>query len=166
MFYVGFDNDAESLFIEGNTFRRRNVTSCRDALNGYQKGKCFYCFTDISITKNEQKPDVDHFLPHKLKDFGMGNIIDGVWNLVLACQNCNRGEGGKSSKMPSKELLERIWKRNEFLINSHHPLRETLIHQTGKVESTRRIFLNTKYNDSLRFLLQTWKHCEVGPAIF
>ena len=45
--------------------RRIDITSVRDSLNGYQKGKCFFSFLDISIIQGS--PDichVDHFLPH------------------------------------------------------------------------------------------------------
>lgn len=51
--------------------------------------------------------------------------LNGVWNLVLACPNCNRGANGKFAKVPSIKYLERLHKRNEFLISSHHPLRES-----------------------------------------
>jgi hypothetical protein len=105
--------------------RRASLTGCRDALNGYQKGKCFYCFGDIKITT----ADVDHFLPHTLKQLNLRLHLDGVWNLVLACRDCNRGIDGKSSRVPEKRLLERLDVRNEFLIGSHHPLRETLLAQ-------------------------------------
>jgi HNH endonuclease len=64
---------------------RTSLTGCRDALNGYQKGKCFYCFCDIRV----HAADVDHFLPHTLKQLDSGLHLDGVWNLVLACCECN-----------------------------------------------------------------------------
>jgi hypothetical protein len=35
-------------------------------------------------------------------------------------------------------LLERLSRRNEFLIESHHPLRETLILQTGHTVQARQ----------------------------
>ncbi|MEG2750163.1 MAG: HNH endonuclease, partial [Acinetobacter sp.] len=47
---------------------------------------------------------------------------------------------------PSVSLLERLHKRNEYLITSHHPLRETLISQTGFTELSRRNFLQDVYN--------------------
>jgi 5-methylcytosine-specific restriction endonuclease McrA len=75
------------LFVE--RLRRVNLTSVRPALNGYQKGRCFYCATDVSLLQ----ADVDHFFPWILKDRGEMPDADGVWNLVLACQRCNRGEG-------------------------------------------------------------------------
>src|SRR4051812_11001999 len=72
--------------------RRSDVTVCRDALNGYQKGKCFYCFADIAIESGSAElADVDHFMPRVLQLHLQKLFLDGVWNLVLACRSCNRG---------------------------------------------------------------------------
>lgn len=60
-----------------------------------------------------------------------GINLDGVWNLVLACKDCNRGVGGKFARIPEEKYLDRLYRRNEHLIISHHPLREALIAQTG-----------------------------------
>ena len=57
--------------------------------------------------------------------------INGVANLVLACTDCNRGVNGKFAHLPALPLLQRLHERNEYLITSHHPLRETLLVQTG-----------------------------------
>ena len=72
--------------------------------------------------------------------------LDGVWNLVLACKNCNRGVAGKFEQIPTLTLLERLHARNNFFIDSHHPLRETLMAQTGKKEKDRISFLQSVYN--------------------
>lgn len=142
---VNYDSDNQLLFTFSDRRRRVDVTSCRDALNGYQKGKCFYSFADISIDPGaENLADVDHFFSHCLGDCIKN--IDGVWNLVLSSQDCNRGEGGKFDRLPDTKYLERLHNRNEFLITSHHPLRETLIQQTGNTTKHRRIFLQCKYN--------------------
>lgn len=125
--------------------RRKSVTSTRSALNGYQKGKCFYCFADLRLLGEDFNTDVDHFFPHSLKAGHPTINLDGVWNLVLACKSCNRGPGGKSDRIPSLAFLERLSRRNEYLIGSHHPLRETLLNQTGKTGDSRRDFLNTLY---------------------
>ena len=90
---VQHDQSGELLFIETNVMRRVDVTSSRDALNGYQKGKCFYSFQNISINSNSNNIcDVDHFLPHtnKLIHSNNGANINGVWNLVLADSSINR----------------------------------------------------------------------------
>lgn len=160
---VEYDSQQKILFT--NSFERIDVTSCRDALNGYQKGKCFYCFDDISIEANaEHLADVDHFFPHFLGEYGVAQPIDGVWNLVLACQRCNRGEGGKFDRLPHLDYLKRLHNRNEYLINSHHPLRETLIRQTGKCESMRRNFLQVNYNEA-QYLTATRKEQAWRPII-
>jgi hypothetical protein len=43
-------------------------------------------------------------------------------------------------------MLERLHTRNEFLIGSHHPLRETLMNQTGISLEKRVDFLSKIYN--------------------
>jgi hypothetical protein len=163
-----YDPEGELLFTRSN--RRIDVTSCRKALNGYQKGKCFYCFEDISIgEKALNLADVDHFFPRILSTCGIAHPIDGVWNLVLACQNCNRGVGGKFDQLAHLRYLERLIVRNEFLIDSHHPLRETLIQQTGQARTTRESFLWTNYQAARRGRLinSDWKPvCEKYPPAF
>ena len=47
--------------------RRIDISSSRDSLNGYQKGRCFYCDGMISLENNSENfCDVDHLLPHML----------------------------------------------------------------------------------------------------
>jgi len=153
---VGYDGEAGRLFTRRGT-RRVDVTSCRDALNGYQKGACFYCFRRIAIVEGDPDlADVDHFFPHVLKAFDVAEPIDGVWNLVLACYDCNRGVGGKFDAIPQLRLLERLNTRNEFLISSHHPLRETLIQQTGSTEKARGMFLQKAYRDAVGLRVAKW----------
>lgn len=53
----------------------------------------------------------------------------------------NRGEGGKFARIPATEYLRRLNRRNEYLIGSHHPLRETLIAQTGETPQARWEYL-------------------------
>jgi len=163
---VGIDYDAEteSLFAVDRNLRRKPVTSSRGALNGYQKGKCFHCFRDISIG-TEGDTDVDHFFPHLLKPFGF-RAIDGVWNLVLSCRECNRGSKGKFARVPSLNLLARLSRRNEFLIGSHHPLRETLIQQTGATESLRNSFLNDQHEKAWAKLIHQWEPEQAGEPCF
>jgi 5-methylcytosine-specific restriction endonuclease McrA len=154
---LAVDVDGESLVMSPNG-RRMNLTSCRDALNGYQKGKCFYCFTDISVEDgSELLADVDHFHPRTLIQLDMPMKLDGVWNLVLSCQKCNRGIDGKSSRVPDRRFLERLDTRNEFFISSHHPLRETIMAQTGQTRQERVDFLNSAYNSASEWLIHTWE---------
>ena len=56
-------------------------------------------------------------------------------------------------------LLNSIWaiyNRNEYFINSHHPLKETLINQTGNTPAIRRKYLHDLYQASLDTLFHTW----------
>lgn len=161
---VEYDRDQKILFTTDKD-SRVDITSCRSSLNGYQKGHCFYCYTPISIEKNSALlADVDHFFPWKLKN--KIRNINGLWNLVLACGNCNRGEGGKFVKIPHVSLLERLHKRNEYLINSHLPMRETLIQQTGYNEKQRRSFLQNQHTTAVNLMIQTWKPKSRGNTIF
>lgn len=143
------------------------MTSSREALNGYQKGKCFYCFAEISIVSGSDRlADVDHFIPWTIRQARVSANIDGVWNLVLACRDCNRGTDGKSSRLPDSNLLSRLSTRNEFFIDSHHPLKEALISQTGVDERTRAAFLNSVYDHAKDLLIHTWKPEKRHEAAF
>jgi hypothetical protein len=118
---VKYDENKSLFFIESNLMRRIDITSVRDSLNGYQKGKCFYSSKDISINKNDNDIcEVDHFLPHvnKMIHSKNGANINGVWNLVLADSKINLS---KSAKIPEKRFLHKLFNRNEFYIDSKHP---------------------------------------------
>lgn len=162
---VNHDPATEALFVVDSTRRRKPVTGARSALSGYQKGHCFYCFESFSLL-DPLPPDVDHFFPHSLLAAGTGALIDGVWNLVLSCRRCNRGICGKSNLVPSLRLLERLSRRNEFLIGSHHPLRETLMKQTGASEIERRQFLNAVHMEASAVLIHQWEPVEVAEPLF
>ena len=154
---MDYDLESGSLFTTVDKQRRKAITSARPALNGYQKGKCFYCYCDIHLDDEvHENPDVDHFFPHTLKQYGFVGI-DGIWNLVLSCQSCNRGSGGKFDSIPKVYCLQLLHTRNEFLITSHHPLRETLILQTGKNEQARKSYLNDYYNRAHKTIISTWE---------
>lgn len=155
--YVDFDPDTENLFASPREHRRKTITSCRPALNGYQRGKCFYCDATLILDGPGLSTDVDHFFPHVLKGTGIAHPLDGAWNLVLACIVCNRGDRGKFARLPTTRLLGKLSTRNEYLISSHHPLRETLMCQTGLDERTRRDFLHTTYQAALNILIHTWE---------
>lgn len=163
---VRYDDASQVFFVDSN-FRRKDVTSARGALNGYQKGKCFYCFDDITVSDDSTNTcDVDHFFPHTLQPFFPDINLDGVWNLVLTCPKCNRGEAGKFALIPATKYLTRLHKRNEFLISSHHPLRETIIKQTGATEGERRLFLASVDQRAIDVLIHRWETIEVAPEMF
>ena len=170
---VEFDQETKELFTHDTKHNRTNITTSRGALNGYQKSRCFYCFKEISISSvDDLLADVDHFFPHLLKpQVATAGCcrpvnVNGVWNLVLSCPECNRGENGKFAQVPSLELLERLHTRNEYLIGSHHPLRETLIMQTGNTERDRKYFLDKSYRFSKINLIHVWQPKAQGTSIF
>lgn len=170
---VEFDQETKELFTHDTKHHRTNITTSRGALNGYQKSRCFYCFKEISISSvDDLLADVDHFFPHLLKpQVATAGCcrpvnVDGVWNLVLSCPECNRGENGKFAQVPILELLERLHTRNEYLIGSHHPLRETLIMQTGNTERDRKYFLDKSYRFSKINLIHVWQPKAQGTSIF
>lgn len=163
---VHYDGE-KKLFFVNNELRRKDVTAARNALNGYQKGRCFYCFSHVGVDiGSENLCDVDHFFPHILKHIYPSINIDGIWNLVLTCQKCNRGEQGKFTKVPEIKYLERLHRRNEFLISSHDPLRETLINQIGGSEEIRRVFLLNVDKKAIRTLIYRWSTEQIGEEVF
>jgi 5-methylcytosine-specific restriction endonuclease McrA len=163
---VSLDDHCESI-VSRQHGRRAPVTKSRDALNGYQKGRCFYCFAHVSIdTIGSAAADVDHFFPRVLLRLGMSLPLDGVWNLVLSCRNCNRGIDGKSTRLPHRRMLSRIHTRNEFLIGSNHPLRDTLIAQTGNTTLERVRFLTAAYEDAFERLIHNWEPSHEHEAAF
>ena len=92
--------------------------------------------------------------------------LNGVWNLVLCCPMCNRGSNGKFARVPAIKYLDRLHRRNEFLIGSHHPLRETIMNQTGNTEEQRVSFLNQMDKRAISLLLHRWETKEVKEATF
>lgn len=163
---VEHDEETGVLFINDSKIRRKNITSVKHALNGYQKGKCFYCFDDINVSDdNTNNCDVDHFFPHTLQQYTGANL-NGVWNLVLACNSCNRGAAGKFAKIPDIKYLDRLNKRNNFLVNSHHPLRETLINQTGASNAERKLFLQNMDKFAISMLIHRWEASYENEAVF
>ena len=153
---VDVDLAQQLLFVE--RVHRVNLTGVRPALNSYQKGRCFYCNASISLAA----ADVDHFFPWILKERGAMPDADGVWNLVLACKRCNRGEGGKFYAVPAATLIEKLHRRNNWLVDSHHPLRETIMLQTGQTTETRASFLGERQQIALDHLIRLWAPAEVA----
>ena len=107
-------------------------------------------------------------LEKKLFSTPIEEPINGVANLVLACTDCNRGVNGKFAHLPALPLLQRLHDRNEYLITSHHPLRETLIVQTGCSSEKRQQFLQDAYNCSITHygFNQKWQPPQQGIAVF
>ena len=164
---VEYDNERELIYTH-KANRRVDVTSSKDVLNGYQKGKCFFCFDYISVLSNSPNlGHVDHFFPHTLKDKPFDGYVDGVWNLVLACRSCNNGANGKFAKLPTNNLLARLYKRNEFFCSSHHPLNETVRNQIGVSPNDRGSKLKHYFKQALEILVHTWEPQEIrGEEVF
>ena len=140
---IQYDSQGEILITQNG---RVSVTSVRPALNGYQRGRCFYCYREIEIVAgSENLAEVDHLFPHVLQRNGFIKNLDGVWNLVLACVSCNRG---KSDQVAAMKYVVALEDRNNFLIGSHHPLKKTLELQTGNSEERRHAFLQAAFNNA------------------
>ena len=134
--------------------RRSPITGVRDALSGYQDGRRAYCndlFTDIGT----KRVAVDHVLPFVLMTRGWPDgDLHQIWNLVLACYECN---SAKRDLPPDKEWMCWLEERNEHLITSHHPLRETLITQLGPNATRRREALVPRHTAATEMIRSTWK---------
>ena len=76
---------------------------------------------------------------------------------MLSCQSCNRGVAGKFDRLPTERLLARLHARSEYLIVSHHPLRDTLVLQTGGDEVIRRGFLRDMHTRAWRSVIHQWE---------
>ena len=167
LLHVHYDNTAQS-FYSLTKERRVNLSSSHATLNGYQKGHCFYCFDTISISNIAKGTplyaDVDHFFPYASRHMLPNININSIWNLVLSCQECNRGQQGEFDKIPHIDLLTRLHNRNEYLIDSHLPIKETLLQQTGKNEQQRIQFLNMVYN--ILQVLPKWKTTHKKAPLF
>jgi hypothetical protein len=154
---VAYERASGLLFVSRD--RRVNVTACRDALNGYQRGRCFHCGGSISLSPGDAElADVDHLFPWSLRTVGsLPAPVDGVWNLVLACRDCNRGADGKFARASAETSVARLHCRNEYLIGSHHPLRDTLMAQTGRTEAERRSLLRRCRQIARDSLIHEWQ---------
>ncbi len=116
---------------------RVNLRSAVTILFPYQKGKCFYCNKQMSVDASKEQdhfPDVDHFLPHSFatRIELLGANINGVWNLVISCKECNRGSNGKFNAPAEKSFFEKLLKRNLFFTEEHrHSLKNSVLISLG-----------------------------------
>ncbi|OBG38130.1 hypothetical protein A5673_15625 [Mycobacterium sp. E3198] len=154
---VEYDRPSE-MIVRGMLGHRRSITWVRPGLSGYQASTCFYCGTTITpLLGLDYSADVDHYFPHMLMSRGVFVDLDDVWNLVLACAVCNRGPSGKFDRLPHGDFLERLWQRNEQLINSHHPLRESIIAATGATPEARLQFLRSVQTRATEHARADWR---------
>jgi hypothetical protein len=80
-----------------------------------------------------------------------------VSGIVLACRECNRGVKGKFAAVPGSRLVERLHERNNWLVDSHHPLRETIVLQTGADTEGRASFLRSRQQMAVDALIHQWE---------
>lgn len=150
-------------FISINKFKERvNLRSAVNVLLPYQHGNCFYCNKKVNTFGNKEDhdfPDVDHLFPFKLlAGFDIRPLSpNGIWNLVVACKECNRGSNGKFDKPPKKHFFDKILNRNLLFIEEHrHSLKNSILlslsaNNSIEVETTMKSILN-KFN-----LLDSWE---------
>jgi len=73
-------------------------------------------------------------------------------------RNRNRPlDGPVDNSVPVIRFLERLFDRNEYFIKSHHPLRETLINQTGNDVRARKSFLQQVDKQAIELLIHRWE---------
>ena len=162
-FLLQYDEDTEQLYRQKiDEPIRENITSAKPALNGYQQGQCFYCNKEILLEAKRGEYgacQVDHFFAwdfYKKTFYGvlkttLGKEVDRIWNLVLACEKCNIQ---KLSTLPNKDqnkkfpnYLEKLHNKNNALIRSPLPLKESIMKDTGSNEKERSTFLNKIYDE-------------------
>jgi 5-methylcytosine-specific restriction endonuclease McrA len=151
-FEMSPDKEAVDLYAPAR-LRRGPITGVRAALSPYQDGRCAYCqgtFTDIGTGRVA----VDHVLPFVLMTRGWPDgDLHQVWNLVLACYACN---SAKRDRPPAAAWMPWLERRGEYLIASHHPLRETLISQLGPDPASRHQTLARRHRAATELLLHSW----------
>ena len=71
-----------------------------------QKGKCFYCFGEMSFVRGACASCYtrDHFYPKK-----NGNRING--NCVLSCASCNERKGHREPNKAEKARFKALYRR-------------------------------------------------------
>jgi 5-methylcytosine-specific restriction endonuclease McrA len=149
---IEYDEDNQTLFTM-RKLRRRNVSGVVPSLSGYQDGRCAYC-QQAMYQRGIGKPIVEHVLPLVLRrERWEGPPLDAVWNLVLSCQPCNSDKWGRA---PHENWMPWLQQRNDDLIASHHPLRQTLMAQTGNTAAVRAATLRAAYRLATERLPATW----------
>jgi 5-methylcytosine-specific restriction endonuclease McrA len=138
--YNSSDNNLYSFnIIKGS--ERTNLRSAVDVLLPYQKGYCFYCNKKINANASKEQhdfPDVDHFWPFSfLNKFDITPLhVNGIWNLVISCQECNRGGSGKFDSPPSIDYFHKLLNRNLLFTEEHrHSLKNSILISMGALNS-------------------------------
>lgn len=78
----------------------------------FEQTNCFYCGKKLKQENN--KIHVDHFIPWSfIKE-------DKLWNFVLTCPECNLK---KNNLLPSYNMIFKIQKRNQIILNDEKDLK-------------------------------------------
>lgn len=126
-------NDVDGQFYSRRKDERVCLRSAVSILLPYQHGKCFYCYRQINTRAQKDQsdfPDVDHFLPLSfLVNFNIQPVNpNGIWNLVVACKECNRGGFGKFNSFPDSRYFTRLIFRNQLFVEEHkHSLKNSIL---------------------------------------
>ncbi|MCX5044647.1 HNH endonuclease [Aldersonia sp. NBC_00410] len=144
--------DSETLLV-----RRVAVTGVRQAIDGFQGGRCFYCgapFEDLGVDVH-----VDHVFPFSWMNTGSwrGPDLNHIWNLVLACAPCNMT---KSNRPPSALEIKRLLERNDAIDLSPHPLRRTIEITMGTIGPTAA----DRARQRREFVAAVWLLTTDGPS--
>jgi 5-methylcytosine-specific restriction endonuclease McrA len=155
-------NKSSGEFTSVTSTERTNLRSAVSVLLPYQHGQCFYCKKLINTNANindHNFPDVDHFIAHSyFKRPELEHInSDGIWNLVVACKECNRGVGGKFERLPDYIYQNEIINRNVLFTEEHrHSLKNSIL---LSLKSTNHIDVKQKmYNLFKNYnMIEGWK---------
>lgn len=163
--FVGWSGTSDRGYLDSHL--RTPVTKARKPLSGYQKGKCFFCYDDISIESNQiNTAQVDHFFPISLQSRLATNVhlnLNDIWNLVLSCKSCNLS---KSNRTPALKYLYNLERRNNYYIHSKHPLGHTIMTLTGQTISARRSYLNSIHAIAKEASSVEWKPKQINGFPF
>lgn len=126
-------NKAEGNLVSVSSNERTNLRSAVSVLLPYQHGNCFYCnkrLNTFAISSDSDFPDVDHFVAHSYFNRPDMNLVnpDSIWNLVIACKDCNRGQDGKFERIPSLKFQQKLINRNVLFTEEHrHSLKNSIL---------------------------------------
>lgn len=161
-------NKIKGEFISVSSAERTNLRSAVSVLLPYQHGYCFYCNRKLNVYANTEDldfPDVDHFIAHsyfKRLNFDFINP-DGIWNLVIACKECNRGAQGKFDRLPALAYQKKIIYRNILFTEEHrHSLKNTIL---LSLNAKNHIEVELKMHSILKnfTIIEEWKPSIIYP---
>ena len=156
------------LYLNSSEMLRVDLSSARDTLNGYQKGKCFLFFQrHFNRVGKQNFCDVDHFFLSVNKQYHLeyGSAdVNGVWNLVLSNSRINRHE--KEISFHTKRYLERITieMSSTSIVNIHCQKQSKikLVKQKTQKSSCKKQFDIARTN----CLTPIWEPLEELPGTF